>query len=327
MIVHLLSNIFTHPAFWWTVGGLLFSGVVLWIVSYFVASHLVYVKTLKRNSKDQWGRDFPSDLNERSVKMYQTGLEWAEQNKQHKIDVHIVNEGLNLYGEYYDFGHDRCVFVLSGRTEALKYGYYFAIPYAKLGFNVLVVDPRGHGMSDGQYNTIGFEESKDQIAWIRHLHENFGIKSVVLHGICIGSAGGMYALTSGNCPPIVKGIVAEGMFATFYESMKNHLIEKKKPVFIMIDLIDAQMKKYTGHTMKYGPINVIDKLDTPLLMLHSKKDQYSKADLAQVLFDKAGCQQKDIVWFSEGDHSMLRITDTERYDKGIENFVNKIYNQ
>ena len=327
MIVHLLSNIFTHPAFWWTVGGLLFSGVVLWIVSYFVASHLVYVKTLKRNSKDQWGRDFPSDLNERSVKMYQTGLEWAEQNKQHKIDVHIVNEGLNLYGEYYDFGHDRCVFVLSGRTEALKYGYYFAIPYAKLGFNVLVVDPRGHGMSDGQYNTIGFEESKDQIAWIRHLYENFGIKSVVLHGICIGSAGGMYALTSGNCPPIVKGIVAEGMFATFYESMKNHLIEKKKPVFVMIDLIDAQMKKYTGHTMKYGPINVIDKLDTPLLMLHSKKDQYSKADLAQVLFDKAGCQQKDIVWFPEGDHSMLRITDTERYDKGIENFVNKIYNQ
>ena len=324
---HLLLNFFTHPAFLWTVAGLLISGVAFWIVSYLVASHLVYVKTLKRNSKDQWGRDYPSDLNERSVAMYQAGIDWAERNKQHKIDVHIVNEGLNLYGEYYDFGHDRCVFILSGRTEALKYGYYFAIPYAKLGFNVLVVDPRGHGLSDGEYNTIGFEESKDQIAWIRHLQEQFGIKSVVLHGICIGSAGGSYALTSGNCPPIVKGFVAEGMYATFYESMKNHLIERKKPVFIMIDLIDAQMKKHTGHTMKYGPINVIDKLDVPFMMLHSKKDQYSKADLAQKLFDKAGSNQKEIVWFPEGDHSMLRITDTQRYDESIENFVNKIYSE
>ncbi|MBO5866930.1 MAG: alpha/beta hydrolase, partial [Clostridia bacterium] len=213
------------------------------------------------------------------------------------------------------------------RTEALKYGYYFAIPYAKLGLNVLVVDPRGHGLSDGEFNTVGFEESKDQVAWIKHLQQQFGIKSVILHGICIGAAGGMYALTSGNCPPIVDGFVTEGMFANFYQSMKNHLIEKKKPVFIMIDLIDAQMKKYTGHSMKFGPIDVIDKLQTPLLMLHSKKDPYSTAEYAQKLFDKAGSQHKDLVWFEHGDHSMLRITHTDQYDNAIAQFVSQIYNK
>ena len=59
--------------------------------------------------------------------MYRLGSEWAEKNAEYKNEVHIVNNGLNLYGEYYDLGYERAVMVLSGRTESLRYGYYFAI--------------------------------------------------------------------------------------------------------------------------------------------------------------------------------------------------------
>ena len=323
-IIDGLLNIITHPVFLWIHIGLIIVGVTIWIVSYFVASHQVYVKTLKRSSKEQWGRDYPSELEERSIKMYQTGISWAESNAEFKKDVHIINNGLNLYGEYYDFGAEKSVIILSGRTEALRYGYYFAIPYHSAGFNVLVVDPRAHGLSEGFYNTVGFEESKDAIAWANMLKNDFGVKSIVLHGICIGAAGGMLAITSKDCPNVVKGIVTEGMFPNFAESMKNNLIERKKPVFIMLDLIDAQMKKYTGHSMKIGPIDFIDKLEKPLLMLHSKEDKFSKADMAQKLFDKAKTNEKNIVWFEHGDHSMLRITDTEKYDEAIKEFLKKI---
>ena len=317
-------KVISHPAFIWTFVGLVVSGLALWIISYFVASYMVYVKTLKRNSKEQWSRELPSALDERSVKMYNDGLKWADENKDFKVDLHVVRDGFNLYGEYYDFGYDKCVFVLSGRTETLRYGYYFAIPYHKCGYNVLVVDPRAHGLSDGEYNTVGFEESKDIIAWVKHIEEKFALKSVIFHGICIGSAGGLLALTSGNCPSIVSGLVAEGMFCNFAESVKNHLIELKKPVFIMLDLINMQMKKYTGHSMKIGPIDFIDKLDKPLLMLHGQEDKYSKPDMAQKLFDKSGSKNKRIVWFEKGEHSMLRITDMQKYDQSIKEFVQSI---
>ena len=128
-------------------------------------------------------------------------------------------------------------------------------------------------------------------------------------------------MTGENPPACVDGIVAEGMFPNFGESMKNHLIEKKKPVFIFFDLLDAWMKHYTGHSMKFGPINVIDKLDKPLLMLHGKKDIYSTPAYAQKLYDLAGTKQKRLVWFEEGRHSMLRITDTEKYDEAIADFL------
>ena len=319
-----MIEILKSPVFWWIAGILIIPGILMWIASYPVASYCVYTQTLKRSKKDQWSREMPKDIDPMQKPMYLEGGEWSKRNASRMQEVHIVNNGLNLYGEYYDFGSDRCAVILSGRTESLKYGYYFAIPYAECGFNILVLDPRAHGNSDGEYNTVGFEESRDDIAWLNYLKDNFGIRSVVLHGICIGAAGGMLALTSGDGPDIVDGIVTEGMFANFSGSVKNHLIERKKPVFIMLDLIDGWMIKYTGHSMKYGPIDVIDKLDIPLLMLHSKEDIYSTPEYAQKLYDKAGSGHKELVWFEHGRHSMLRITDTELYDSSIKKFINSI---
>lgn len=315
---------FIHPAVFWVLIGVAASGLLLLVASWFVASYLVYKKTLGRGSKDRWNREIPEGIPADSLEMYQTGFAWAAENAEKKQDVHIVRDGCNLYGEYYDFGYDRCAVILSGRTESLIYGYYFAIPYSKNGCNILVIDPRAHGLSDGEYNTVGFEESVDDIAWLNHISEKFGIKSFVLHGICIGAAGGILAITNDSCPKIVDGIVAEGMFPCFYESVRNNMIEKKRARFVTLDLIDAWMRHYTGHTMKIGPIDFIDKLDVPLLMLHSREDLYSKPEFAKKLFEKAGSKNKKIVWFDSGRHSFLRITHTEKYDASIAEFLNTL---
>ena len=317
-----MLDFITHPIFIGVVIFLLATGIIMMILTYTVASYLVYTKTLSRTSKDVWSRDLPSSLEPQSVEMYNIGLKWSKDNLEYKKDVHIVNEGLNLYGEYYDFGKDTCVVILSGRTECLKYGYFFAIPYYQR-CNVLVLDPRAHGLSDGKYNTIGFEESKDIKKWVEYIHDEFNISSFIFHGICIGAAGGVFSVILRKCP-YVQAIITEGMFPRFYESMKNNLIEKKKPVFIFIDLINFWMKHYTKHSMKFGPLDVIDKLEVPLLMLHSKKDLYSRPEFAEKLYEKAGSSIKELVWFDSGKHSMVRINNMEQYDKSINNFLDKI---
>jgi esterase/lipase len=114
------------------------------------------------------------------------------------------------------------------------------------------------------------------------------------------------------------------MHANFYESVRNHMIEKRRSTFVTLNLIDRWMRHYTGHTMKYGPIDVIGKLDKPLLMLHSREDRYSTPEYAEKLYDLAGCEEKRLVWFDHGKHSMLRITDTELYDESIAEFLAKL---
>ncbi len=306
------------------MGALALSGVGFYLFVMVYASHRIYIETLKRRNKDMWGREVSSD-DPRALKMNEEGLVWQREHDSYKKEVHIANKGLNLYGEYYDLGFDKTVIILSGRTESLCYGYYFAKPYAESYFNVLVIDPRAHGLSDGEYNTVGFEESEDALAWAKFIHEDFGIQTIIFHGICIGAAGGMLASTSDRCPEYIKGLVTEGMFPNFGESVRNHLIERKKDFFLLLQCVDFWMKHYTGHSMKKGPVDVIHKLNKPLLMLQSVEDRYSTVENAKKMFAMCTVDEKQLVLFAEGDHSMLRITDTEKYDTSIKEFLKRNY--
>ena len=293
------------------------------ILSLYIA-YQIYTKTLRRQSKDHWGR-FPSDNSPLHLQMDGSGMDWHYANLDKKKDVHIVRDGINLYGEFYDFGSDKCAMILSGRTESLRYGYYFAQPYAKAGMSILVVDPRAHGLSDGKYNTLGFEESKDDLAWVRYLHENYGINHIVFHGICIGAAGGIFTCTSDECPDYIDGLVTEGMFARFGESMRNHLLKRKKLIFPILQCINFWNIFFTSHSMMRGPLNVINQMKQPLLMLHSMEDNISPPHYAQLLYEHCGSRNKKLVWFDTGDHSMLRINHTETYDAEITEFLENIY--
>ncbi len=302
-----------------TIGFLVLS-LAFYLFTVVYASNRVYILTLKRKDKTMWGRTV-SERNERMLKMDAEGQRWQKAHDAYRQDVHIVHDELNLYGEYYDLGFNKAVIILSGRTESLRYGYYFSAPYSQSGFNVLVIDSRAHGLSDGEYNTVGFEESRDALAWVRFLHETYHLETILFHGICIGAAAGMLAITSPECPNCVKGMVTEGMFANFAESMKNHLIERKKLLFPIMPCIDFWSRKYTGHSMKYGPIDVISQMDKPLLMLQSLEDKYSSPDKARLMYDMCPSHNKRLVLFEKGNHSMLRLTDTTRYDDSIKSFL------
>lgn len=286
------------------------------VFSYLLISHILFSLHLWRPNKKRWSREC-SSKNPAHQQMFAEGCEWAEQHKDCLRELHIVNEKLNLYSEYYDFGYDKAVIVVSGRTEGLKYGYYFAIPYHKSGYNVLCIDQRAHGKSDGHFNTLGFREHRDLIAWAKLLHEQYGVKRIILHGICIGSSCALQALVSKDCPEYLSGLVADGMYPNFAESFKNHMIELKKQVQPTLWLVDRWMRLYTGHTMTVGNIDWIDRYHGPMLFLHSKQDLYSLPRDAVRLYNKCGSVQKTLVWFPEGKHSMLRYTDKQRYDQTI----------
>lgn len=305
---------------------LVISSVIFGIASFFIIAHILFKMHLKRKNKDAWSRECSSD-HPLLRKMYDEGVLWAEDHIMEKKQLHIVNAGLNLYGEYFDFGFKKAVIVVPGRTEALRYSYYFAKPYLESGFNILAIDQRAHGESDGEYNTLGFEEHKDVIAWGKLLHHVYGVETIVLHGNCIGCSCCIQVLTSPECPPYFSGMVAEGMYPNFYESFKNHMIELKRPIHPCIDLVDMWMRIYTGHSMKRGPANLVDRLQKPILMLHSMEDAYSLPAEAQKLYDGCSSEDKHIIWFDKGEHSQIRVNNTEQYDAAIKTFLHSYFPQ
>ena len=113
--------------FIWIGIALAVSGILMFPLTYIVASYCVYNSTLRRKTPDQWHWD-PAKLEDEYLRMDGEGIKWFEAHLYAKKDVHIVHNGLNLYGEYFDFGSTKCMIFLSGRTESLRYGYYLSKP-------------------------------------------------------------------------------------------------------------------------------------------------------------------------------------------------------
>lgn len=308
------------------VAVLLLGGAIAMFAYTYPIAKKVYEEQLVRTTPEKWGRScsFPDDAEQ--VQMWNDGIAWMEQNRSRITELHIENDGLNLYGEYFDFGSDRCVIILPGRCESLVYSYYFAPPYEKAGFNILVIDTRCHGKSDGKYNTIGVQESRDVLAWAKLMHDQLGNKEIYFHGICIGTSSGLFALTSENCPDYMRGFTTEGCYISFYETFKRHMMALNRPLFPVLQMVMHEIRKHTGtNVYKDKPITAITKIkpDCRVLFLYGQQDIFSIPEKSRQLYNACSSQDKKLVWFEKGGHSHLRINNTEQYDQAIIDFFER----
>lgn len=282
----------------------------------------IYRSLLVRETPDKWKRtnSFPDD--QEYSDMYATGLRWGEKYADHKQEVSVTSAGLKLVGEYFDFGSNKAVIIIPGRTESCLYSYYFSEPYRLAGCNVLVIDNRAHGLSEGKYPTLGHMESKDLLEWGRLLHDTFGNEQVFLHGICIGASSALFALTKQDCPDYMAGMIADGMYTTFYESFKCHMRLDHHPVFPVALEVMAQIRLHAKADVVWdGPIRRIGSLRKPILMLHSREDTFSLPKKAEELFAKCPAAKKKLQFFDHGAHSRVRLKNTAEYDRTIVDFL------
>lgn len=288
-------------------------------------SYILYSILLVRTRPQKWDRSCSMPEDEQYVGMFDEGVDWAEQYAEHKSDAEIVSDGYRLKAEYFDFGFDKAVIIIPGRMESCLYSYYFAEPFKRAGYNILAIDNRAHGLSEGKRCSLGYKEYRDIINWSIFLHDEKGVRAVLLHGICIGSSTALFALTSPDCPDYIEGMVAEGMYTTFADSFRNHMIEDKRPLFPIFYAAMMQIRIFAGaDVVNDGPVKRMAMLRKPILFLHSREDIYSLPEYAEQLYKL--CQApKELYWFDTGAHSRIRVCNTEEYDAAIVSFLEKAF--
>ncbi len=291
------------------------------LLSTMLISYIIFSVLLVRTRPEKWGHACSMPSDPEILSMYNTGAAWRDKNESVREALYIKNDGLRLYGEYFDFGYDRAVIILAGRMECCIYACFFAEPYRKAGYNILVIDGRAHGFSEGKYNSVGQKEYRDLLAWGKLLHDEKGVKSILLHGVCIGASTSMFAITDDACPDYFSAITVEGMYVSFYESTKNHMKKDKRPIFPFFYQVMFYIRLILRIDPKNdGPYKRIGRLKKPILFLHGRQDAYSLPPKAEELY--AACHaDKRLVWFDEGLHSRLRYTNTEQYDAAVTAFL------
>jgi fermentation-respiration switch protein FrsA (DUF1100 family) len=306
----------------------LFLFLVLPALSFLLAPRFVMIGLFKGHFMrypDEPKTRHPSAQESIQLSMYQDGMNFAARTKAKKEEVSIQNDGLVLKGVYLDYGRKDSVIIVPGRLESVNYSYYFAQLYENSSFNVLLIDQRACGESDGVYCTGGVKESADLLVWIRYLHEEKKQEAIVLHGSCIGAASVILALSDPSCPSYVKGAMSEGTYTNLIDMFASHSTSMGHHTKAIYKYLPGLFRKRAGaDVVKDSPINRITKVTQPILFLQSRQDAFIPVSVAQRLYDACPSQNKRLEYFDFGGHSRIRYQDPKRYDALVRSWMESL---
>ncbi|HVZ95291.1 MAG TPA: alpha/beta fold hydrolase [Chitinophagaceae bacterium] len=95
-----------------------------------------------------------------------------------------------------------------------------AMGFLDMGYNVLLIDFRGHGNSSGNTCTIGYREADDVNAAYKFLKDK-GEKNIILWGISMGAASIAHAVEEYHLQP--SKVILEMPFATMKDAVEGQL--------------------------------------------------------------------------------------------------------
>ena len=213
--------------------------------------------------------------------------EWINSSKVTSVKVKSF-DGLQLNAYKVENNEtDRYVILVHGSTTNKAYMYPQALAFDKLGYNILLVDQRGAGESQGDYQTYGFKEAQDLQIWINYLVSKNPAAKICLYGVSAGAATVMLA-TGYKLPENVKCLVEDSGFSSL-EEMLAHKIKKDYKILVTYPvtlLIENKMKERFGIRFSdVSPKLCLENNEIPILFIHSEEDELVPFEMAKILYN------------------------------------------
>lgn len=140
------------------------------------------------------------------------------------------------------------------------------------GYNVLAVDSRGFGKSEGKYTTLGWCEHYDVISWINYLINRDPNAEITLFGLGIGANAVMNAVGD-YLPHNVKCAVEEGGFTEIKDVLRNVLSNALKvdgsAVLPGLNLLIKQMLHFSIYDVSTQ--RQLHQAKVPMLFVHGEE--------------------------------------------------------
>lgn len=240
-------------------------------------------------------------------------------------DMYITSEdGLKLHATYFPCeGSKKVVVCFHGYTsEGLNDYSTLAIFYKNHGYNLLIVDERSHGKSEGKYIGFGCLDRHDAKLWINKAIELVGEDcKILLHGDSMG--GSTVLMTTGlELPPQVKAAVSDCAFTSawnvFSSVLKNmyHL-----PEFPLLQISNVMIKRRAGYRLnECDAREEVAKAKIPILFMHGDADSFVPCSMVHELYEACTTEKKLVIIEGAG-HVESCYRDAELYEGSIEEFI------
>ncbi|MEO7923349.1 MAG: alpha/beta fold hydrolase [Chitinophagaceae bacterium] len=202
-----------------------------------------------------------------------------------------------------------------------------ASEFRYLGYNVLLVDFRGHGNSEGNTTTIGYRETEEvKLAW-DHVVEQ-GEKRIFLWGgsmgaVCIAKAVAQYELKP-------AGIILEMPFA----SLQTHIRSRarttgfrgfpEKPFGFLVTAWIGIERGFNG--FKFRTSSYAARINCPVLLQWGALDRLVLKYETDKVYQSIASPNKKLVIYENADHESFLQKDSAKWRKEVSQFLG-LYNK
>lgn len=244
---------------------------------------------------------------------------WYSENGE---DVYIMSDSLRLHGKLFKNSGTKYALVCHGYTSKAKHMAGFVNKFHSLGYNVLAVDARAHGDSEGTKIGMGWVERFDVIEWVKYIISLEPDAQIILHGVSMGASTVLMA-SGEELPKNVKAIIADCGYTSEWDEFRQEADVLHIPWFPVLNASSVISKVRDGYDFKQASaVEQVKKSHIPTLFIHGSKDELVPYGMLNELYSAANCE-KEILTIQGAGHALSSSVAPELYWNTVETFLKK----
>ncbi|MBP1569038.1 MAG: alpha/beta hydrolase [Oscillospiraceae bacterium] len=225
-------------------------------------------------------------------------------------------DGLKLFARYYHLSDSAPIQIQfhGYRSTAVRdFSGGFSLA-RKMGRNLLVVDQRAGGKSEGTTICFGIKEKYDCFEWIKYALERFGDVPIMLTGVSMGAATVLMA-SELDLPKNVKCIVADCPYSSPEEIIALQCKEMGIPPKIGMPFVRLGARLFGNLKLSgEGAEKAVRNTKVPILLVHGEEDDFVPCYMSEKIYS-ANPKMITFETFPNAAHGVSFLVDTERYEK------------
>ena len=256
----------------------------------------------------------------------QTGMAWVNSHFDERVDI-TAFDGLKL--------HAGVILRENARGTALLFHGYrsrgcldfscSAPFYHELGLNLVIVDERACGESEGDAITFGMKERRDVVSWLAWIRERFGAdEAVILGGVSMGCATVLMSLGL-DLPANVKGVIADCGYTSPWAELA-HVLRRDYhlPPFPWMPLMNLMVRRRIGCDLHISTVDALKQNERiPVFLVHGGADDFVPTDFGRENY--AACAaEKELLIVPGAGHAVSFLVDPETYRARAAAFLDRV---
>ena len=233
-------------------------------------------------------------------------------------------DGLRLYGRYYHCAD-------GAPLEIAVHGYRgtavrdmcggIRLSYA-MKHNILLVDQRAHGKSEGHTITFGIKERYDCLSWVEYARKRFGSDvRILLYGVSMGATTVLMA-SELDIGSNVCGIIADSPYSSPKEIIKKVCRDMKYPPALVYPFAALAARLLGGFSLTEATAEgAVKNTRIPILILHGEDDRFVPEAMSRVIAEAGPTVERHT--FPDAAHGISAIVHTEQYNEIVLRFMDK----